>query len=193
MLNRVLLSAAVVALGACASASPRGTEVTRFHLGQSIPAQTVNIQLADPARAGSLEFDSFIAVVVAELANAGFVVEDGEAAELIAAVDVQRGMQQRAPRRSPFSVGVGGGSFGGNVGVSGGVSMPVGGSRGGEIFVTELEVKLIRRAERAISWEGRAVRITESGEGSPTAVVQQLASALFSDFPGESGKTVTVP
>ncbi|MEE4185750.1 MAG: DUF4136 domain-containing protein [Gammaproteobacteria bacterium] len=189
-----LTALALVALTtACASSNSRDTEVTRFHLGTPIERQAVIIEPADAANADSLEYQQYFGIVASELAAAGFTPTDAADAPLRARVDVQRGLQQTPPKRSPFSIGVGGGSFGGNVGVGGSVNMPVGGSAGGQVYVTRLAVTLVATAENAVTWEGTAVRTGESGPDSPTATMQALARALFAGFPGESGKTVKVP
>lgn len=177
----------------CATSSSRDTEVTRFHRGTPIAKQTVHIKAADGTNADSLEYQQYYGVVAAELAAAGFTRSESSDAPLTAMVDVQRGLQPVAPKRSPFSIGIGGGSFGGNVGVGGSVNVPVGGSAGGQMYVTRLAVTLVDTAENAVAWEGSAVRTGEAGPESPTATMQALASALFQDFPGESGKTIKVP
>jgi hypothetical protein len=78
------------------------------------------------------------------------------------------------------------------VGVGGSVNVPVGGSGGGQVYVTRLAVTLIATAENAVTWEGTAVRTSEAGPESPTATLQAMARALFAGFPGESGKTIKV-
>ena len=57
---------------------------------------------------------------------------------------------------------------------------------------TQLEVRLMRRSDRSVIWEGRAEEVNR-GQTSPEqriTAVQRLASALFRDFPGESGRTI---
>jgi hypothetical protein len=177
---------------ACTTSAPRGTEVTRFHLGTPIAGQTIRLEPADAAIADSLEYRSYASSIATELSALGFQVSDQETTDLIATVTATRGLQQKAPKRSPVSVGVGAGSYGSSGGVSGGVSFPLGGSTGGEIYVSRLEVKFINRTENAVVWEGSATRESESAPESPTAVMQLLAAALFQGFPGASGHTVMV-
>lgn len=50
-----------------------------------------------------------------------------------------------------------------------------------------LDVKLRRRADASIVWEGRAVPADPA-----RADAGKLARALFKDFPGQSGVTITV-
>jgi len=190
---RLTALALVALISACATSNSRDTEVTRFHLGTPIAKEAVHIKPADGTTADSLEYQQYFGVVAAELTAAGFTTSESSDAPLTAMVDVQRGLQQVPPKRSPVSIGIGGGSFGGNVGVGGSVNVPVGGSAGGQMYVTRLAVTLVSTAENAVAWEGSAVRTGEAGPESPTATMQALARALFQDFPGESGKTVKVP
>ncbi|MGP1282306.1 MAG: DUF4136 domain-containing protein [Parasphingopyxis sp.] len=189
---RTAALAALALVAACATPSQRGTEVTRFHLGQAIPAQAINVEPADPERADSLEFRQYAAIVAQQLATIGFTETSLEEAEMIAVMNVERGTRAEVARRSPFTIGIGGGSFGRRTGVGVGTSFGVGGSRGGEVDVTELSVALKRRSEGTIVWEGTATRATEPGAESPATIVEMLAAALFQGFPGESGRTITV-
>lgn len=189
---RIAALALIGLAAACASTTPRGTEVTRFHVGEPIPAGTVAIAPADAADAGSLEFRTYADIVAAELARLGFGRAAGTEAELVARVDVARDTRFEAARRSPVSIGIGGGSYGRSGGVGVGVSTGVGGARGGEVTMTMLEVALDRRSDGETVWEGRAVRADRPEDANRAAVVARLASALFQDFPGESGRTITV-
>jgi hypothetical protein len=51
-----------------------------------------------------------------------------------------------------------------------------------------LSVRIKRRSDGTLFWEGRAM--DPSGKGAVDAAT--LASALFRDFPGESGRTIRV-
>jgi hypothetical protein len=186
-LNRIALLICLATLAACATSQPR-TEITRFHLNQPIPAEAVLIEAAASADPVSLEYQTYEQYVTAELSKLGFVAGDASA-DLVAEVGVSRGLQAVAPKRSPVSVGVGGGSYGGSSGVSGGVSFPVGGSSGGERYVTELKVTLIKVSTKSVLWEGTVRQESETAPASPAANMQALAQALFAGFPGESGKT----
>jgi hypothetical protein len=96
-------------------------------------------------------------------------------------------------RGGPVSVGVGGqtGGFGSGVGM--GVGINLGGGREGPAAVTTLEVR-IARADGTTLWEGRSQIAT--GVKSPYSQVGTsagaLAAALFRDFPGGNGETVTI-
>jgi hypothetical protein len=51
-----------------------------------------------------------------------------------------------------------------------------------------LSVRIKRRSDGTVFWEGRAM----DPSGQANAVAATLASALFRDFPGESGRTIRV-
>ena len=93
-----------------------------------------------------------------------------------------------------MSIGVGGGTGGWGSGVGAGVGFDLGGRPRG-LVTTTLNLRIKRRADDSVTWEGRA---TSSGradrpEGSPSALALRLADALFQGFPGESGSTIRVP
>ena len=174
------------------------TSVTRFHLGQQIARGPITIEPADPADANTLEFNQIAAPVERELARLGWTVEPRSGrSEQVAVVRVEQGARLGA-RRGGFSVGVGvgGGSYGrgGGVGVGVGGTIPIGSGGAREIVGTQLSVRIQRRSDATVAWEGRAQ--LEARANSPlagkAAAVNQLAAALFRDFPGESGRTIRV-
>ena len=64
----------------------------------------------------------------------------------------------------------------------------------GESALSELNVRIQRRSDATVAWEGRA-----QFEGRPpatpaerAAIVDRLTEAMFRDFPGESGRTIRV-
>ena len=67
-------------------------------------------------------------------------------------------------------------------------------TRAGGAVGTELAVRIQRRSDATVAWEGRAQM--EARANSPlaarAAAVNALAAALFRDFPGESGRTIRV-
>lgn len=173
----------------------RGVAVTRFHLGQPIARAEIRIEPADPALANSLEFSQYAAAIERELARLGWTVSTGNArSEQVALIQVEQGVREGGRRRSGFSIGVGAGTGGGGVGAGVGATIPVGGARAGDIVVTELGVRIQRRSDATVAWEGRAQLEARAGAplASPGAAVDRLATALFQDFPGESGRTIRV-
>ncbi|MCJ8158512.1 DUF4136 domain-containing protein [Sphingomonas sp. LaA6.9] len=183
---------AALALAGCAASIPP-VEVTRFHLNQPIAPGTVAIDTAAPG-VKSLEFTNYTNAVAAELQRLGFAPAAIGASDYVATVAVSRDTRQALAQNSPVSVGVGGasGSYGGGVGVGVGFSF---GGKPKDLIVSELHVQIKRRAAGDVIWEGRAQ--TEAKENAPAAqpgiAAGKLASALFKDFPGRSGETISVP
>ncbi|TVV69941.1 DUF4136 domain-containing protein [Sphingomonas solaris] len=199
LFRRAILIGSALAVAGCTTAGQAPVQVTRFHLGAPVATGRVSVEPADKVQAESLEFQSYARAVEGELGRIGFqVVPNVPNSELVAAVTVFRGSRETAPAQSPFSVGLGGGTFGGGrgggIGLGGGVSFPIGKGRSREVVLTELSVQLKRRSEGTVIWEGRArteQRLSGNAADS-TATVARLANALFAGFPGESGRTITV-
>jgi hypothetical protein len=176
------------------SVSPN-LEVTRFHLGQPIARGEIAVEAANAADQSSLEFQAVSAPVERELARLGWTVSHGNGrTEQVALVNLDQ-VAREAPRSSGLSIGIGGGgsSFGrgGGVGVGVGGTIPIG-SRTTTIVGSQMSVRIQRRSDATVFWEGRA-EIQARG-GTPLAgkgpAADRLATALFRDFPGESGRTI---
>ncbi len=183
--------------GCMTDSGPTSPSVTRFHLGQPVARAVIAVEPGDPADASSLEFDAVADAVGRELTRLGWTVQKGNArSEQVAIVTVNQ-ESRIAPRRSGFSVGIGGGTGsygrGGGVGVGGGVNLPVGRTTN-QLVATQLAVRIQRRSDATVAWEGRADH--EARAGTPDAArataASRLAAALFRDFPGESGRTIRV-
>lgn len=192
------LAAAALALSACATTPYTGpVEVIRFvgtdraQLGQGpliiyFPEEITNTGARDAIRAA----------VERELQALGYAIAAQEGAGVqVAVVRTSRTPIAAAVdnRRGPVNVGVGGqtGSFGSSVGM--GVGINLGGGSEGPAVTTELSVR-INRPDGSSLWEGRAQMAT--GVKSPYSAVdtsaRTLAAALFRDFPGGNGQTVTI-
>jgi len=185
----------IAALLLAGCATPGAIEVTRFHLGTPLPRAGVAVVPADPALAGSLEFAHYADAVAAEFARAGFerAMSPGGATYLAEVGITQASTALRRP--SPFSIGfgigVGGGGYGGGSAVGAGVSGPVGRGRIETRRTTALRIRLKRRVDDAVVWEGTA---TDAVSSAPTDVaVPTLAHAALMDFPGRSGMTARYP
>jgi hypothetical protein len=191
-----LLSGCTMDMGGGAVSS--AASVTRFHLGQPVARGPIAIESADPADANSLEFDQVAASVGRELTRLGWTVEPRNGrSEQVAVVSITQGARPGG-RSGGLSIGlgVGGASYGrrSGVGVGVGGSIPVTGNRPTTLVGTELSVRIQRRSDATVAWEGRAQ--IEARGGSPLAgragAADKLAWALFRDFPGESGRTIRV-
>jgi Domain of unknown function (DUF4136) len=192
----VLAVVAALALSACTTTPT--AEVTRFHLGQPMPSDTIRVvpspDQAAPGAAVPLEFRSYAAVVARDLAAHGFrPVETGPTAYL-AVLSIQQTTQAGIPQASPFRIGIGGGTATGNVGIGGGFNVPIGAPRNTDVRVNVLALRIRRQSDDSAVWEGRAVQqIPASAQASNlSAALPALSGALFREFPGVSGKTVIV-
>ncbi|HMN54493.1 MAG TPA: DUF4136 domain-containing protein [Sphingopyxis sp.] len=208
-LPATLLIAASLALGGCATAVPP-VEVTRFH--GNAPAGWApgtryavdEAPLGDPAamvgtgagaNAPSLEWSSYRTAVEQQLQRQGLVAAaNGERAPLKVRIGFDRNEQAPAARRSPVSVGVGGstGSYGSGVGLGVGINLGGGPKRMADL---QLSVRIDDAASGQALWEGRALTAipVKAPASQPSLAAAKLAEALFRDFPGESGRTISVP
>ena len=195
-----ILGAAGAALAGCTTAGGLPpTQVVRYHLDQPIARGTIAVQPLTPEAGGSLAFAPYASAVRAQLVAIGYTAAPaGTPPDEVVLVDVRQDQQVGPPRRSPISIGVGagGGSFGrgGGVGLGGGVGFPIGGGRGRPVLLTELSVTIKRRADQTAVWEGHARGVVDARapDSTPDAQANRLATALFTGFPGQSGRTVEV-
>lgn len=207
MLGKLVGAAAALGAGAglAGCATTAGTppaEAIRYHLGQPIARGTVAVEPLQTTTGvpPSIEYRSYAAAVEAELLRNGYSrATPGATPEYVATVAFRRGVEQGPPRRSPISIGIGGGGFsggrrGGGVGLGGGLGFPIGGGRGRDLVVSEMSVTIKRRADQSPIWEGsaRAGADARDPTSATDALATRLAQALFTDFPGESGRTIEV-
>lgn len=191
---RTLLVAGCLAVAAAQAHAAARFEatVTRFHSNPPAIGTTVWVEPPEAA-ATTLEQSNNLAALREALGNAGFVVtETPEAAALVASpVFVQR-TREAPPKRSPVSIGIGGGSFGRSGGVSIGTSFGVGGKKAGEVAVNSLQLQLRDAATGKPLWEGRAETEADSDSAQAllSAAIPALARALLHDYPGAPGTTV---
>lgn len=150
-------------------ASASGADVTRFHLGQPIARSSIAVEPFEPADANSPEFRNYSNAVAQQLARLGWTVSNAPGqSEQVALIDVTQGAASRMRVGAGASV------------------------RPTEATATQLEVRIKRRSDGTVFWEGRAADVNR-GQASPAqraTAVQRLAEALFRDFPGESGRTI---
>ena len=187
--TRFLPLGSLLLLGACMTpVAP--VEVTRFHLGQVSERGTVAVEPV-PGGPRGMEFGLYSEAVARELTRLGFAQVDAVGQSLyVAVLDMRTGARERSGGGSPVSIGIGGGTGGYGSGVGGGISFGLGGNRGGTMVSTQLSVQLKRRSDQTVVWEGRARG--EAAERDAGALAQRLAMALFRDFPGESGRTISI-
>lgn len=152
------------------TATPRGISVTRTHLGGVAGRGEVAVEPRFAIQAaGGLYQPAFAQAVASELRTIGFAPATNPAAsEYVATVDVATGTQSALYARIP--------------GTATATAAPT-------VPGTQLAVQLKRRSDGSIVWEGRAV---SGARAASAATVQRLARAMFRDFPGETGRTVTI-
>ncbi len=195
-----LLAAAALSLGGCATAVPP-VEVTRFH--NAVPGWAPGTRYAiatapldAPANMmPSLEWNSYRAAVDEQLQRLGLVAAgSNERAPLLVRVTFDRSEQRSAAGRSPVSVGVGGstGSYGSGVGLGLGINLGGGPKAMADL---QLSVRIDDSASGQALWEGRALTAVpvKAPAAQSSLAAAKLAEALFRDFPGESGRTISVP
>ena len=191
--SRLLLVGALM-LSACTV--PTGpVEVTIFNRvaeGQAYGNGSFTVRSGDGTADELLSLSPYLAAVTREMGRVGYS-ERAAGSDVVAEVRVER-VEIVGNRRSPVSVGVGGstGSYGSGVGV--GLGFNLGGGDQARIE-TQLAVRILRRSDNVVIWEGRAVQ--SAGKTSPAAqpgiAASKLAESLFKDFPGRSGETIEVP
>ena len=185
------------ALSACATGPARfPVTATRYHFDPVATRGTIAI-VPDQNVTADLEYQAFADAVAAELARQGYTVAPAAAPgqprpENLATVGFSRTARALPPRGGGVQLGLGGGGYSGGAGVGGGISVPLGGRRARPAIAAELSVR-IRRGPDAI-WEGRAQSLTEAAapDAQTPAIAQRLATALFTGFPGESGRTIEI-
>lgn len=198
--NVALLAAAALALGGCATAVPP-VEVTRFH--NTAPAWAPGTRYAiataplDGPATGmpSLEWNSYRSAVDQQLQRQGLVAaSSGERAPLLVRIDFARSERVNGGGQSPVSVGVGGSTGGYRSGVGLGIGFSLGGGPR-RIYDVQLAVRIDDAASGNALWEGRALAAipAKAPAAQPSLAAAKLAEALFKDFPGESGRTISVP
>ncbi len=169
-------------------------EVTRYNRaaeGIAYGSGSFAVKQLEGTESG-LAASPYLAAVGREMQLAGYkeTITDGD---VTAEVSVSTNTRAPAPR-SPVSVGVGGstGSYGSGVGL--GIGINLGGGPKAQVN-TVLSVKIRRRTDNLVIWEGSAEQ--SAGAKSPAAqpgiAASKLAAALFQGFPGKSGETIRVP
>ena len=194
---RLSLLPAMLAVSACASTYTGPVEVTRFVSQQPSALGQGTITLAFPEEMeNQTARNAFASAVADQLSALGYqVILDGSAeAAQTASIRTSREPFASAQRsRGPVSVGVGGstGSYGSGVGL--GVGINLGGGSQGPRVVTDLSVRISGPDGESL-WEGRAQQPTSinSPYSDVEASARTLAAALFKDFPGGNGETITL-
>jgi hypothetical protein len=189
-MRSIRLASVALGLAVAGCATQPATEVTRFHLGQPIPSDSIALVPVPGGDANSLEFRSQAAVVARDLDAVGLHPATDARSGYVGTLKIEQSTRIGPPKASPFSIGIGGGTGG----FGGGVSVPVGAPRTGEVRTNFLSLQIRRRSDASMVWEGRAVQdiAADAPASALTAALPALSKALFSNFPGPSGETVKV-
>jgi hypothetical protein len=197
MRNVILLTVALVMTGCATAPASFPTEVTRYRV-DDVGRGTIAL-MPDVGIDNGPEYQAYALAVGDALSKQGYtLVPDGSKSVYVAKIGFHT--EARPVReRSPFSIGLGGGTWSGNrggggVGLGGGVSFPIGHGRDREDALSMLSVKINQRQGDLGVWEGRAQSRAIGVVGNAVAdkLAPKLASALFTGFPGESGRTIEV-
>lgn len=200
-MRRAILLAGLTMMGlmmtGCATAPAAfPTEVTRYRV-DDVGRGTIAL-VPDEGVDNGAEFQAYALAVGDALSKQGYtLVPDGSKSVYVAKIGFHT--EARPVReRSPFTIGLGGGTYSGNrgggVGLGGGISFPIGHGRDREDALSLLSVKINQRAGDLGVWEGRAQSRAIGVVGNAVAdkLAPKLAAALFTGFPGESGRTIEV-
>ncbi len=190
-MKRLVLAALTLALGGCVA--PVGpVEVTRFHAPDvaQLGKGAIAIEPAQGNDPASLEWQTYSAAVMRQLAVAGYTTAPPGSGGQVALVKLsRRNLQPQGS--SPVSVGVGGstGTYDSGLGLGIGINLS---PKPAAQVETDLAVSIRDRASGATLWEGRA-SFTVSAK-SPLATTAlgapKMSEALFAGFPGQSGETI---
>ncbi len=190
----ILLTA--TALAGCTSAFTGPVEVTRFVAEDRSALGQGPIVIYFPEELSNQNAKAAFATAIQnELRGLGYTLVRQEGPGIqVATVRTSREPIAAARSRGPVNVGVGAGtgSYGSGVGL--GVGIDLGGGKSPPSAVSELSVR-ISGANGASLWEGRATQAisADSPLADVDASARALSAALFRDFPGGNGETITIP
>ncbi len=196
----LLVAAGLLALAACAT--PFRAQVSRFQMMPPPAGQSFVVEPADPRHAGSIEFRTYAAAVEQEMQRNGFQpAPSREAATLLVKLDFGVGPPRERidTRPGTFVGGWGWGPRGwgwGGWGWGGWYDPWFWGPGFGPevytytVYPSFVEVAIVRKADSQNLFEGRAQTTTRNSD--LPFLVPRLVTALFTNFPGNSGETVNV-
>ena len=199
----------LASLAACAT--PFNANVTRFQTQLPAPqGQSFAVVADDPALAGGLEFSQYAALVSQQMQRLGYTPAGSpDSATLLVRFDygVDRGRER--VRRTGFSDPFYSPWYGYAPYYRGGWGRRYPGFyRGGPwafgfhdpffdsgydsytVYTSGIELKIDRRADNQRLFEGRAEALSTSNRLQ--YLVPNLVDAMFTDFPGDSGRTVRI-
>ena len=185
------MAAAFLTLAGCMAPAGR-VDVVRYHLPDTaaLGHGTIAVIAGPGMDPQSPALQSHEVAVEHELARLGYGILRADAADQIAQIRIQRSAIEQPGTIAPrLGFSAAGGTHGSAAGV--GLALPLSGD---PQVATDLAVVIRDRASGKVLWEGRSsfTAAALSPQAQTPLAAPRLASALFSDFPGNSGET-TVP
>ena len=185
-----LILVALIAIPLAGCSSSIVSDVTRFHNLPAPAAETIEVLSMDPNLQNSLEFGQYAQLVGQQLGTLGYQPPTGDTPSLLMArigygMRPIEGISDSGPRSS-IGIGVGSGGRRSNVGVGVGISMPIGQSEPRQDYNRYLALEIIRRSDGVKLYEGQ---VMSKGQESLAMIMPYLVTALFQEFPGESGSS----
>jgi hypothetical protein len=199
-MSRLAVLFLVLWLSACGPSLVQ-TDVTRFHQPGAETPKTFTI-LPEQHQRGSLEFERYATLAAAELQRQGWQpLPSSQQADAVVFLHWGLGAPRTVTWQSPSSVytGMGWGTrgswYGGGIGMPLGDPFPYWETRSATYIpkwanVEILEAGAFKAGDRRVLFEGRT--FSESGGNDIASIMPYLLRALFTGFPGASGKTVKV-
>lgn len=200
---KYLITALIAALFLAGCATKMRTDVTRFHELSAPQGRTFKVAPLDPSKEGGLEFREYAGMVAGYLQREGFRRAAGASPDLIVKLDYYTSGPIQRTRRESYPGPLYGGAF-----YYGypyyhwpywyGTHFPYWGYGFSTYYPYEYSytvydstlVMVIERAGGRIVFEGRASGTSRAK--NLTETVPALIEAMFTDFPGASGETLTV-
>lgn len=211
-----LASIPLLLAGLAACATPFNADVTRFQTQLPAPqGQSFAVVPEDPALAGGLEFSQYASYVAAQMQRLGYAqASSPENATLLVRFDYGVDQGRERIRRTSFHDPFYDPWFGyspfyrSRWGFHPGFGRYPGFYRGGPwafgwydpffgggvdsytVYTSGIDLKIDRASDKARLFEGKAQAVSTSNRLQ--YLVPNLVDAMFTDFPGESGRTVRI-
>lgn len=210
-------SVPILLAGLAACATPFNADVTRYQTQLPAPqGQSFAVVAEDPSLAGGLEFSQYASHVAAQMQRLGYVqASSPENATLLVRFDYGVDKGRERVRRTGFSdpfydpwygytpfyrsrwgyrpIGYGRypGFYRGGPWAFGWHDPFFGGGYDSyTVYTSGIDLKIDRAADKARLFEGKAEALSTSNRLQ--YLVPNLVDAMFTDFPGESGRTVRI-
>jgi hypothetical protein len=169
------------------------SNVTRFHQLPPPNGQSIEVIAMDPSLQQSIEFGAYADLIGAQLGQFGYKPAANGKSDFVAEIsyNIENLNGAIIENRSPVSVGIGmGGGSRRGTSVGMGISTSFGSNGNEEKYVSRLHLNIVELSTTQRVYEGHVENITNNANLAQT--MPFLISALFENFPGESGSSNTV-